>query len=297
MLGSGFRSDPGKNGGAVRRGDECRNHHGELTKIPRGTMLRCFYMRMRALFVHLLVGFIVAFGLIRPALADPIKVGPYLLNTESVLTASMPRYSVPLNLSQKTRLVVQVAPQYALDFGIIPAADLRKWRAGQPTRFLFRLSGETDTRYITLNAGSYYVVARDLNGGGIPNGFAVKVRKFKGTAKDGSVIRTFVNARKESLPVAPNSWNGFAFQVPSTGELWFEGVFSRGTDRRVKWEILTEREYRKFISGLPHTALLSGSNPTALGFHFMASPAPYYFLLTNSGTTYSAYAVVRELYR
>lgn len=144
-------------------------------------------------------------GLLSPVSAAPITVGPYLVHSEGTFTAGTQRYSLPLNLSVQTRLVVQVVAQYAIDFGIIPATDLKKWRAGQPVLFLSRLSGETDTRYITLKAGSYYVVAQDLNGGVVTNGFAMKIRRFTGKANDNVVTRLFVKGQKESLSIFPNN--------------------------------------------------------------------------------------------
>ncbi|MHA3775576.1 hypothetical protein ACXR0O_29010 [Verrucomicrobiota bacterium sgz303538] len=248
-------------------------------------------------FAFLLLGVATLICGSRPAVAASLKVGAYLVNTEGAFTATAQTYAVPLNLSARTRLVVQAAPQYAMDFGIIPAAELKKWRSGKQVRFLFRLAGTTDSRYITLNEGAYYVVARDLNGGVVTNGFAIKIRRFTAIARDNDVKLAFVSGRAEKGAVGPVNWNGFVFAPPVTNRMWFDGIFSRGLDRKVRWEIVTEAEFQKFASGYAHQALLSGEDPKRLGFEFTATPGRYYFLLINQGPTYSAYAVARELYR
>jgi hypothetical protein len=209
---------------------------------------------------------VVSFTALRSGVADePIVVGEYFIRSEGTFTATTPTYVVPLTLPANRRLVVEVAAQFASDFGIIPAADLKKWIRRENPAYLVRLTGETNTRYVTINAGEYYVVARDISGAA-NNGFAVKIRRFTSKAIDDGVRRTFLSNQVSNAIVPAFSWNGFAFSASATSQMWFEGVFSRGLDRKVRWEIVTASEYQKFLAGSNYQVLQSGSKPKKLGF-------------------------------
>ena len=232
-----------------------------------------------------------------PSTSADLVVGPKLLKAEGVFTAGALTYEAPLELPAKRRLVVSVAAQYALDFGIIPKADLKKWRRLENPRFLMRLTGETNTRYITLDAGSYYVVARDLNRGTVANGYTFKIRHFTSNATDGEKKRSFISNKVMSSVVYPRSWYASEFSGSGNSKVWLDGVFSRGADRKVRWEILDESGYDKLNAGRKYSALLSGGNPKGLGLQFKPKGGPYYFVVINEGNSYSAYTLTRELYR
>jgi hypothetical protein len=155
----------------------------------------------------------------------------------------------------------------------------------------------SDVRYITLAAGNYAVVARDVHPGELGNAFSIKVRQFKGSAIDNGTTRAFVKNRVVSAPVAPSNWDGFHFNFPEGAIMWIEGVFSRGADHLVHWEIIPESELAKFVAKQPHKIIRSGQNPTKLGFQFSAPAGKYFFVVRNDGTIFSAFAVTREFYQ
>ncbi len=225
-----------------------------------------------------------------------LTVGSYVLNRESAFTPSAPTYTSNFALTAPTKLVVSFAPQYYTDFGIIPTADLRLWQQGRPARYLLRLSGVTAVRYISLPAGSYSVVAR--NRAATPfNGFTVKVRRFLNKVVDDSITRTYVSNKNAGMTMGPNSWNGMGFQIPAGHGGWLEGAFSRGSGRNVRFHLLTEAEYRRFVSGLSFRSIVEGSDPTKLGFPVNLATGRYFLIVINREPTPSALAITRELYR
>lgn len=220
----------------------------------------------------------------------------YLVNRESAFTASNPRFSTSFNLPAAAKLVVSFAPQYYTEFGIIPTADLRRWQQGQTARFLLRLTGVTDVRYIALPAGDYSVVARNRSAVA-NNAFAVKVRRFTKKVIDDGVTRTFVANKSAGMALGPNNWNGMGFKVPEGYSAFLEGTFSRGAGKNVRYYLLTEVQYRRFASGASFTSLLNGSDPTSLSFELNVSPGKYFLVVSNSEPTHSSLAITRELYQ
>jgi hypothetical protein len=231
-----------------------------------------------------------------------ISVGKMIVNQEGGFTPTATNLSAPVTLNKNGRVLAHFASQFAADFGIISAADLQKWRSGQPVAYLARLTGTAGVRYVNLAKGSYYAVIRNQTGGVAYNGFCIKVRRFTGIATEGGVeVGSFISGTPYSFNVLPVNWQGNRMAVPAGSRVYFQAAFARPqpngdpTDD-VVWQLVTETEYQKYLSRLPYTTVRRGKDPTTVQFELPQGLGKLYFLVINKSTTPSAYSAAREIY-